>query len=97
MNKTYSIYIITNNKNGTLYTGFSSGLKKRVYAHKHKLIDGFSKEHNLSKLVYYESTEDVKAAIAREKQIKKWKRQWKINAIEKDNPDWDDLYDDLVE
>ena len=96
MNKTYSVYIITNKKYGTLYIGFSSGLKKRIYQHKNKLVDGFSKEHSLDKLVYYESTEDVNAAITREKQLKKWKRQWKINAIEKLNPDWKDLYDELI-
>jgi len=95
MRITYSVYIITNRKNGTLYIGFTAGLKMRVYQHKNKLIDGFSKEHSLDKLVYYESTENVNAAIAREKQLKKWKRQWKINAIEKFNPNWKDLYEYL--
>ena len=95
MNKTYFVYIITNKRNGTLYIGFSSGLRGRIYQHKNKMVDGFSKEHGLDRLVYYESTEDVNAAIAREKQLKKWKRQWKINAIEKFNPEWRDLYDDL--
>lgn len=95
MKITYSVYIITNRKNGTLYIGFTSTLKKRIYEHKNKLVEGFSKEHSLDKLVYYENTEDVNAAISREKQLKKWKRQWKINAIEKFNPEWKDLYDDL--
>ena len=94
---TYYVYIITNKRKGTLYIGFSSGLKKRIWQHKQKQVEGFSKEHNLDKLVYYESTNDVNSAIAREKQLKKWKRQWKINAIEKSNPEWRDLYEDLVE
>jgi putative endonuclease len=93
--KTYSVYILTNKRNGTLYTGFSSALKQRIYQHKNKMVDGFSKEHGLDKLVYYETTNDVNVAIAREKQIKKWKRQWKINSIENFNPEWRDSYDDL--
>ena len=82
-------------KNGVLYIGITSDLKKRVYEHKNDFADGFTKKYIVHKLVYCESTNDVTAAITREKQIKKWKRQWKIDLIEKDNPDWRDLYDDL--
>lgn len=95
--KTYYIYFITNKRNGTLYIGVSSDIKRRIYQHKNKLIDGFSKEHNLNKLVYYENINDINSAISREKQLKKWKRQWKINAIDKFNPEWRDLYDELAE
>lgn len=93
--KTYYIYIITNKKNGTLYIGVTSDIKKRIFQHKEKLVEGFSKEHSLDKLVYYEISNDINSAIQREKQLKKWKRQWKINAIEKKNYNWDDLYGNL--
>ena len=93
--KTYFVYIMASQKNGTLYIGVSGNLKKRVYEHRNDLIDGFTKKYRVHKLVYFESTSDVNAAIAREKQMKAWKRQWKIELIEKDNSDWRDLYDDL--
>ncbi len=93
--KTYYVYIMASKKNGVLYIGITSDLKKRVYEHKNDFADGFTKKYIVHKLVYCESTNDVTAAITREKQIKKWKRQWKIDLIEKDNPDWRDLYDDL--
>jgi putative endonuclease len=82
-------------KNGTLYIGVSSNLKKRVYEHKNDLIDGFTKKYQMHKLVYFESTSDINAAIAREKQLKAWKRHRKIDLIEEENPDWEDLYADL--
>jgi putative endonuclease len=93
--KTYFVYIMASQKNGTLYIGVSSNLKKRVYEHKNDLIDGFTKKYQIHKLVYFESTSDINAAIAREKQLKAWKRHWKIDLIEEENPDWEDLYDDL--
>jgi putative endonuclease len=92
MNKEYYIYILASKKNGTLYVGVSSDLVKRIYEHKNNLVDGFTKTYSVHDLVYYESTQDVNAAIIREKQLKKWKREWKINLIEKDNPEWIDLY-----
>jgi putative endonuclease len=95
MIKNYYIYIITNKKNGTLYTGVTSDLKKRIYGHKNKLVDGFSKKYNLDKLVYYESTNSIESAIIKEKQIKKWKRQYKLNVINHKNPEWNDLYKNL--
>ena len=93
--ETYYVYIMASQKQGTLYIGVTSDLKKRVYEHKNDLIDGFTKKYQVHKLVYCESTDDVKAAIQREKQLKKWKRQWKIDLIEEDNPEWRDLNDDL--
>jgi len=79
------------NKSKTLYTGVTNDLTRRVYEHKHKLIPGFTQKYNITKLVYYEETSDVHAAIAREKQIKGWLREKKINLIESMNPNWVDL------
>jgi len=90
------VYILASRKNGTLYTGVTSNLIQRVYQHKNNLIKGFSKKYGVHVLVYYESHDTMEVAITREKQIKKWKRQWKIALIEKDNQEWRDLYDDLV-
>jgi len=73
-------------RNGTLYIGVTSNLVKRVYEHRNNLVDGFTKEYLVHNLVYYETTNDIKAALLREKQMKKWKREWKINLIEKQNP-----------
>ncbi len=95
--KTYYVYIMTNKKNGTLYIGVTGNLERRVYEHKQKLIEGFTKKYNLHKLVYYESGTDVSSAITREKQLKKWLRKWKIELIEKENPDWVDLANDWYE
>ena len=83
-------------KNGTLYTGITSNLVRRIYEHRNDLIEGFTNEYKVHKLVYYEVHEDPKSAITREKQIKKWNRQWKINLIEEKNPQWNDLYKDIV-
>jgi putative endonuclease len=86
----YYVYILTNNSK-TLYTGVTNNLPRRIYEHKNKLVEGFTKKYNLTKLVYYEISEDVRSAIAREKQIKGWLRSKKINLIESMNPKWDDL------
>ncbi len=93
MNKSYYVYIITNSKHGTLYIGVTNDLKRRIYEHKNKLIDGFSKRYSLDILVYYEETSSIESAIIREKQLKKWKRGWKIELIEEKNPTWEDLYE----
>ena len=89
----YYVYILTNSKR-TLYTGVTSDLARRVYEHRHKLVDGFTKRYNLSWLVYYEATSDVGSAIAREKQIKGWLRGKKVALIESANPRWRDLAPD---
>jgi putative endonuclease len=86
----YYVYIMTN-KSGTLYTGVTNDLLRRVYEHKHKLIPGFTSKYNITCLVYYEATADIRAAIAREKQIKGWLRSKKIALIESVNPTWKDL------
>ena len=96
MNKYSYVYIISNKRNGTLYVGVTSNLVKRIYAHKNGFADSFSKKYELHKLVYYEQHLDIEAAITREKQIKKWNRLWKLKLIEKFNPGWRDLYDDIT-
>ena len=96
MKKEGYIYILFNRKNGTLYVGVTSDLIKRIYQHKNKLIEGFSKKYGVDKLGYYEVYSDIESAIAREKQIKAGSRKKKIDLIEKINPNWDDLYDSLL-
>lgn len=86
----YFVYIMTN-KSGTLYTGVTNNLERRVFEHKTHLIEGFTKKYKISKLVYFEATSDIKVAIMREKQIKGWKRKKKIALIESMNPGWKDL------
>ncbi|MGK9369500.1 GIY-YIG nuclease family protein [Melioribacter sp. Ez-97] len=88
--KSYYVYIMTN-KSKTLYTGVTNNLIRRVYEHKNKLISGFTSKYNITKLIYYEEFNDVKKAIKREKQIKGWLRKKKIELIEKENPEWEDL------
>jgi len=90
MAEQYYVYIMTN-KSKTLYTGITDNLERRVYEHKKKLLEGFTKRYNITKLVYYEVTSDVSAAIEREKQIKGWLRRKKITLIEAMNPPWTDL------
>ncbi|MCL0094155.1 GIY-YIG nuclease family protein [Dehalococcoidia bacterium] len=92
----YFVYILASGKNCTLYIGVTDDLLRRVYQHKENLLEGFTKRYNVHNLVYYESCGDIQAAIIREKQMKKWKRQWKIKLIEKENPSWKDLYFDLL-
>jgi putative endonuclease len=94
--KNYYIYIITNKPKGILYIGMTNNLVRRGYEHRNGLIDGFTKKYNLKRLVYFEVFNHVEAAILREKRLKKWNRQWKIDLIEKDNPIWDDLYEKFV-
>ena len=91
-----AVYILSSKPNGTLYIGVTSDLVKRVWQHKNDVIDGFTKEHAVHDLVYFELHEDMVSAITREKQMKAWKRQWKINLIEESNPQWRDLYSDLL-
>jgi putative endonuclease len=91
----YYVYILTNKGHTVLYTGVTSDLKGRVYQHREKLVMGFTSRYNVNKLVFFEVTEDVNSAIAREKQIKAGSRQKKIELIQGMNPDWRDLYDEL--
>ena len=95
MNGQYFVYILASHKNGTLYTGVSSDLIGRVYQHKNNLVPSFTSRYGIHKLVYYEVFEDIYEAISREKQIKNLLRKKKIALIEKNNPDWRDLYDEL--
>lgn len=89
------VYIVTNKRNGTLYTGVTSDLIQRIYQHRNAITDGFSKKYGTKMLVYYEAYDDIAEAILREKQIKKWNRAWKIRIIEGMNPEWQDLYVEL--
>ena len=95
MNNQYFVYIMTNKNNSVRYTGMTNNLIKRVYQHKEKLIEGFTKKYNCTKLVYYEIFNDPYNAIAREKQIKAGSRQKKLKLINSFNPAWKDLYDEL--
>ena len=88
----YYVYILTNKTNRVLYVGVTNNLVRRVYEHKNKAVEGFTEKYNVNKLVYYDATTDVRAAIAREKQIKGWVRQKKLNLISDLNPLWRDLY-----
>ena len=94
--KQYYTYILASKKNGTLYVGVTSDLLKRIYEHKQNLIDGFTKKYNVHTLMYYEVHNDIREAITREKRIKKWNRRWKIRLIEEMNPEWRDLYCEIV-
>ena len=92
----YYVYILSSAKYGTLYTGITGDLVGRVYQHKTNQVEGFTKKYRVHQLVYYKIHGDVHEAILREKQIKKWNRDWKINLIEQENPHWLDLYDGLT-
>ncbi|WP_341794160.1 MULTISPECIES: GIY-YIG nuclease family protein [unclassified Rickettsia] len=94
--KQYYLYILASKRNGTLYIGVTSNIIKRIYEHKHKVIKGFSSKYNINKLVYFEQYDDIIAAINREKLLKEYKRQWKLNLIESKNPEWHDLYEEIV-
>lgn len=96
-NKTYYVYILASKKNGVLYVGFTSELVGRTFQHKNNLAKGFTERYFVHRLVYFETHSDVNEAILREKQIKKWNRAWKIRLIEETNPEWKDLYDEILE
>jgi putative endonuclease len=96
MQKQPAVYILASKRNGTLYIGVTSALIKRAWEHKNKITDGFTKKYNVHNLVYYELHPDMTSAITREKQMKKWRRAWKIQLIEKGNPDWRDLWPDIL-
>lgn len=92
----YYVYVLASKRNGTLYIGATNNLVKRVYEHKNDLVEGFTKKYQVHNLVYFEPYENINEAISREKQIKKWKRYWKIKLINKTNPEWKDLYTEIV-
>lgn len=88
----FYVYILASHRNGTLYTGFTNNLIHRVYTHQNNIVEGFTKKYGVHRLVYYEVFEDKEEAVKREKQLKKWHRKWKLELIEKMNPNWEDLY-----
>ncbi len=90
------VYILASKQNGTLYVGVTSNIQKRIWEHKSDVVEGFTKKHAVHDLVWYEVHENMESAITREKNIKAWKRAWKLELIEKDNPSWHDLFNDLV-
>jgi putative endonuclease len=94
--KNMYVYIIANERNGTLYIGVTNDLVRRIYEHKNKLIEGFSSKYALEKLVYYEMFDDELTAIQREKNLKRWNRNWKKDLIEEFNPEWKDLYPEII-
>jgi putative endonuclease len=96
MDRSFYVYILTNQRYGTLYVGVTNDLVRRVWEHKSDLVEGFSKRYGLHRLVWYEAHHDVSHAITREKLIKKWHRDWKVNLIQGMNPDWADLYANVV-
>ncbi|PHS21459.1 MAG: GIY-YIG nuclease [Robiginitomaculum sp.] len=96
MEKHPCVYILASKRNGTVYTGVTSDLAKRIWQHREGEVAGFSKRYNVKILVWYEAHETMESAITREKQIKEWKRVWKLELIEKTNPQWRDLWDDIT-
>jgi putative endonuclease len=90
------VYIMANDRNGTIYIGVTSDLLKRVWQHKQNLVKGFTKKYLIHQLVYYEVSDSMESAIIREKQLKKWKRLWKLKLIESINPEWEDLYERIL-
>mgnify|MGYP005847013909 CR=1 FL=1 len=95
MMKNYYVYILSSKRNGTLYTGVTSDIAKRVYEHKNGMVEGFTKKYCIHNLVWYEIHTSIESAITREKQIKKWKRVWELKLIERENPNWIDLYETI--
>lgn len=92
----YYIYILTSKPYGTLYIGVTNDLVRRVWEHKNDFVEGFTRKYGIHTLIYYEQCENIESAITREKQLKKWKRRWKLDLIEKMNPGWKDLYTEII-
>ncbi len=92
----YYVYLLASKRNGTLYVGSTSDIVRRIYEHKNDLVRGFTKKYGIHRLVYLEECADREAALTRERQIKEWKRRWKLEVIEKENPEWDDLYEKIM-
>ncbi len=93
--KLFFVYILATRKDGPIYVGVTSDLRKRVFEHKSRAVPGFTKRFNIDRLVWYEAHENAESAILREKRLKKWLRKWKVELIEATNPNWDDLYERL--
>jgi putative endonuclease len=96
VNKQPAVYILASKRNGTLYIGVTSDLVKRIWEHKNNMVEGFTKRYNVHQLVWYELHDSMESAIVREKRLKNWKRKWKLELIEKNNPEWLDLYCTIV-
>ena len=96
MNKNPCVYLLASRRNGTLYVGVTSNLVKRIWEHKNNLVEGFTKRYSVHILVWYELHPTMESAISREKTIKEWKRRWKLDLIEQENPEWNDLYKNLI-
>lgn len=96
MERQFCVYILTNKKHGTLYTGITSNLPKRIWEHKNKLVEGFTEKYNVSNLAYYEVHDNAESAINREKRLKSWNRKWKLDLIKEFNPEWYDLYETIA-
>jgi putative endonuclease len=92
----YYVYLLASRKNGTLYLGITRDLARRVYEHKNKIVPGFTSRYDIDRLVWFECYDDPRTAIEREKEVKKWRRNWKIDLIEKENSSWRDLYPEIV-
>jgi putative endonuclease len=91
----YYVYILASRRDGAIYVGITNDLVRRAYEHRIKAVQGFTAKYNITQLVWFEAYDDPISAISREKELKKWKRAWKIQLIEKDNPNWDDLYESI--
>jgi putative endonuclease len=96
VNKQPAVYILASKRNGTLYIGVTSDLLKRIWLHKNNMVEGFTKRYSVHRLVWYELHESMESAITREKRLKDWKRKWKLELIESNNPNWQDLYHKIV-
>ena len=91
----YFVYIIASRRDGAIYIGVTNDIVRRIYEHRAKAVPGFTSRYNITRLVWFEIYDDPISAISREKELKKWKRSWKVQLIEKDNPQWDDLYESI--
>ena len=97
MDRSPCVYILTNRPYGTLYVGVTADLPRRVWEHRNEFVEGFTKKHALKRLVWYEQHESMIEAISREKRIKRWRRDWKVNLIQASDPAWDDLYEQIAQ
>ena len=93
----YFVYIMASQRHGTLYVGVTNNLIRRVYEHREKITPGFTSKYNVNRLVWFDQTDSIEAAIQHEKRLKHWQRAWKIEMIEKANPEWEDLYSSLLD